>query len=281
MAYPPTVPPNNRANSTASFDNHPGDHNDIADALNDIVSELGSGPKGATAADLTARLASFLDASDDVDVIAANAVNSAQIAAGAIDLAHMSPNSVDSDQYVDGSIDAAHIANDQINSQHYAAGSIDNEHMAANSVDSDQYVNGSIDTVHIGDDQVTLAKIQDTAWTTPTLGSGWSNHSAARRDARCRKLLNSIVFLEANVKKTAAISIGDTVMTLPSGYWPADQISVPIAISEEAATDPETYGTPRLLISTDGVCTIYGIINPTDSGGIADLSLSCVFSTDT
>ena len=66
-------------------------------------------------------------------------VDSAEIAAGAIDLAHMSVNSINSDQYVDGSIDNAHIADDAINSEHYAA--------------------GSIDTAHIANDQITLAKM--------------------------------------------------------------------------------------------------------------------------
>ena len=46
--------------------------------------------------------------------LADDAADSDQIAAGAIDLAHMSANSVDSDQYVDGSIDTAHIANDAV-----------------------------------------------------------------------------------------------------------------------------------------------------------------------
>ena len=32
----------------------------------------------------------------------------------AVDLAHMSDNSVDSDQYVDGSIDTAHLADNQV-----------------------------------------------------------------------------------------------------------------------------------------------------------------------
>ena len=66
-------------------------------------------------------------------------MDSADIAAGAIDLAHMSVNSINSDQYVDGSIDNAHIADDAINSEHYAA--------------------GSIDTAHIANDQITLAKL--------------------------------------------------------------------------------------------------------------------------
>ena len=42
--------------------------------------------------------------------IADGAVDSAQIANGAIDLVHMSANSVDSDQYVDGSVDPIHLA---------------------------------------------------------------------------------------------------------------------------------------------------------------------------
>ena len=32
----------------------------------------------------------------------------------AVDLSHMSVNSIDSDQYVDGSIDAAHIASNAV-----------------------------------------------------------------------------------------------------------------------------------------------------------------------
>lgn len=59
MAYPPSVPSNARTNATASFDNHPDDHNAIADALNDIISELGTGPKGS-AADVTTRLAQLV-----------------------------------------------------------------------------------------------------------------------------------------------------------------------------------------------------------------------------
>ena len=85
--------------------------------------------------------------------ISDDGVDSDQIAAGAIDLAHMSANSVDSDQYVDGSIDTAHIADAQITLAK----------MAANSVDSDQYVDGSIDTAHLAADAVTNAKLADDA----------------------------------------------------------------------------------------------------------------------
>lgn len=47
MVYPPSVPPNNRTNATVTEDNHPGDHNDVADALTDIITELGNDPKGS------------------------------------------------------------------------------------------------------------------------------------------------------------------------------------------------------------------------------------------
>jgi hypothetical protein len=55
MAYPPTPPPNTRADNTPLPTNHAGDHNGISDALTDIINELGSDPKGASAS-VTARL---------------------------------------------------------------------------------------------------------------------------------------------------------------------------------------------------------------------------------
>jgi hypothetical protein len=54
MAYPPTTPVNNRANSTPLPTNHPNDHNAISNALTDIINVLGATPQGA-AASATAR----------------------------------------------------------------------------------------------------------------------------------------------------------------------------------------------------------------------------------
>jgi len=81
--------------------------------------------------------------------------------------------SIDSDAYVDGSIDTAHlaadavdgtkIADDAIDSEHYTDGSIDNAHIADDAIDSEHYAAGSIDTAHIADNQVTAAKIFDLA----------------------------------------------------------------------------------------------------------------------
>src|SRR5262245_50843412 len=59
LPYPPAIPPVNRTNATAQADNHPADHNQLAQALTDITNELGSGPKG-DAASVTARLANFI-----------------------------------------------------------------------------------------------------------------------------------------------------------------------------------------------------------------------------
>jgi hypothetical protein len=40
MPWPPTIPPNTRANSTPELDNHPSDHNVMADALTALVDRV-------------------------------------------------------------------------------------------------------------------------------------------------------------------------------------------------------------------------------------------------
>ncbi len=37
MAWPPLIPPNTRLNDTVTADNHPSDHNQLADALTNVV----------------------------------------------------------------------------------------------------------------------------------------------------------------------------------------------------------------------------------------------------
>jgi len=61
-------------------------------------------------------------------------------------------------------LQSADIAADAIDSQHYAAGSIDAEHMAANSIDSDSYVDGSIDAAHYADGSITPVKLATTGY---------------------------------------------------------------------------------------------------------------------
>jgi microcystin-dependent protein len=55
VAYPPNVPPNTRQNTTPLVNNHPSDHNMIADALRDVLLALGNDPAGADT-DVQARL---------------------------------------------------------------------------------------------------------------------------------------------------------------------------------------------------------------------------------
>jgi len=41
VAWPPPTPPNTRANGDPQLNNHPGDHNKIADALDTIIGKMG------------------------------------------------------------------------------------------------------------------------------------------------------------------------------------------------------------------------------------------------
>jgi hypothetical protein len=104
--------------------------------------------------------------------VKAAGIDSAQIAAGAIDLAHMSVNSIDSDQYVDGSIDLAHMSVHSVDSPQIVHASIDLEHMSVNSVDSDQYVDGSIDHIHLAANAVEVDNILDDTITGAKLAHG-------------------------------------------------------------------------------------------------------------
>lgn len=58
MAYPPPSPANDKTDDTVSDDDHAPHHNELADAVIDIVTELGTAPSGAEA-DVTARLAAI------------------------------------------------------------------------------------------------------------------------------------------------------------------------------------------------------------------------------
>ena len=76
-----------------------------------------------------------------------SSVDTAQLAADAVDGTKIADDSLNSEHYVDGSIDLAHlsadcvdgtkIADDSLNSEHYVAGSVDLEHMSSESVDED------------------------------------------------------------------------------------------------------------------------------------------------
>lgn len=54
MAYPPGALAVDKVNATPAVDDHPNHHNAVANAVNDIVTELGTTPKGGSAS-LSAR----------------------------------------------------------------------------------------------------------------------------------------------------------------------------------------------------------------------------------
>lgn len=78
MAYPPALPPSNRADSTLAAGNHAGDHNALAKAIADILAELGANPSGGYA-DLTSLLNDV--ATNTAIVAARDAAKDAQAAA--------------------------------------------------------------------------------------------------------------------------------------------------------------------------------------------------------
>lgn len=63
MAYPPSTPASDKTNDTLTRDDHAPHHNQLALAIGDMVTELGSDPKGPDA-DVTARLDRLDEESD-------------------------------------------------------------------------------------------------------------------------------------------------------------------------------------------------------------------------
>jgi hypothetical protein len=68
MAYPPAALATGKTNATPQVNDHPTHHNDIAQAVNDIVAELGTNPSG-TYTDVTDRLAAMPPAGTVLDYI--------------------------------------------------------------------------------------------------------------------------------------------------------------------------------------------------------------------
>jgi hypothetical protein len=88
-------------------------------------------------------------ASNGAVTIANGAVEHVMVAADAIDSDNIADNAINSEHYTDGSIDRVHLAADII----------DGTKIADDVINSEHYVDGSIDTAHIADLQVTTAKI--------------------------------------------------------------------------------------------------------------------------
>lgn len=100
MAYPPTVPSATRTNLTAMDTTHPADHNQIANALTDIVNVLGSTPAGASAT-VQQRLET---------IEANNWVTNARVADNAINTAEIVDGAVTSAKILDGTIVNADVS---------------------------------------------------------------------------------------------------------------------------------------------------------------------------
>ena len=100
-------------------------------------------------------------ASNGAVTIANAAVEHVMVAADAIDSDNIADNAINSEHYTDGSIDRVHLAADII----------DGTKIADDAINSEHYVDGSIDTAHIADDQVTYAKIQNVGTANRLLGS--------------------------------------------------------------------------------------------------------------
>jgi hypothetical protein len=56
--YPPPVPPDTRVNTTPQVNNHPSDHNMLADGLQTLINTMGTTPAGAFS-DMSARFAAL------------------------------------------------------------------------------------------------------------------------------------------------------------------------------------------------------------------------------
>ena len=94
-------------------------------------------------------------------VIKDNAVTSAKIPAGAIEIADVADDAITSAKIAAGAVDATALGTGAVGTAKIAADAIDGTKLADNAVNSEHVTAGAIDTAHIGDDQVTGAKIEN------------------------------------------------------------------------------------------------------------------------
>jgi len=206
--------------------------------------------------------------------MADDAIDSAEIADGAVDLVHMSANSVDSDQYVDGSIDTIHIANDQItaaliadnaiDSDMYVDGSIDLAHMSANSVDSDQYVDGSVDNDHLANSTWTVS---DGSNTSPIALGGTATFSGTANEVDVAESAGTVTIgLPNNVTIAGNLTVSGTTTSVSSTTIEVADPLLHLATGNNAAdaVDIGLYG----LYDTSGSLDLYGGLfrDASDSG---------------
>jgi len=106
---------------------------------------------------------SVADESIDSDAYVDGSIDTAHLAADAVDGTKLADNAVDSEHYTDASIDTAHIGNLQITTGLIAADAVTGAKIADDAIDSEHYTDGSIDTAHLAADAVDGTKIADNA----------------------------------------------------------------------------------------------------------------------
>ncbi|SVB97842.1 uncharacterized protein METZ01_LOCUS250696, partial [marine metagenome] len=163
---------------------------------------------------------------------------------GSIDLAHMSANSVDSDQYVDASIDLAH--------------------MSANSVDSPQYVDASVDNVHLANSTWTVS---DGSNTSPISLGGTATFSGTANEIEVGESAGTVTIgLPNNVTIAGNLTVSGTQTTVSSTTIEVADPLLHLATGNNAAdaVDIGLYG----LYDTSGSLDLYGGLfrDASDSG---------------
>ena len=96
-------------------------------------------------------------------VIKDNAVTSAKIPAGAIEIADVADDAITSALIADDAVVTASVADSAITTALIAADSVTGAKIADDAINSEHYTVCSIDTAHIADNNVTAAKIFDLA----------------------------------------------------------------------------------------------------------------------
>jgi hypothetical protein len=88
-----------------------------------------------------------------------NSVSQAKIQNGAVDTAQLAADAVDGTRIEDAAVNSEHIATGAIDHVHLATDIIDGDNLADNAVDSEHYTDGSIDNEHLADNAVDLAEM--------------------------------------------------------------------------------------------------------------------------
>jgi hypothetical protein len=94
---------------------------------------------------------SVADESVDSDAYVDGSIDTAHLAADAVDGTRIADDAVDSEHYTDASIDTAHIANLQITTGLIAADAVTSAKIADDAIDSEHYTDNSVDAAHLFD----------------------------------------------------------------------------------------------------------------------------------